>query len=171
MADQLGVAVIFPRGLNNGPGRGWAFPGCNSVPNIGVTDVECDRTATCGPVGYAAGCRLSGCPSQAAFNENNGCGPQFTANATCLDPATNCNWCGCTWNPSHSCAQSYARCGRSWLLHPPPPPSPLRRRRPRVYPRCHEARNGSDLRRSGQGLSHGHVAGRDDGVVAFGTSG
>lgn len=97
VADDLGFAVIFPRGIDAGAGSGWAFPGCNSVPDIGTVDTLCNRSATCGPNGFAAGCNVSlNCPSNTAIEANEGCGTQFTANATCSNPSTNCNWCGCS---------------------------------------------------------------------------
>jgi S-formylglutathione hydrolase FrmB len=50
VADELGFAVAFPKGVDAGYGEGWAFPGCNSVPPIGQTD-NCGRQATCSGVG------------------------------------------------------------------------------------------------------------------------
>lgn len=47
-----------------GPDRGWAFPGCNSIPLVGETDCK-GRSATCSS--YKTSCATN-CPSLPAAN-------------------------------------------------------------------------------------------------------
>eukprot|EP00041_Stephanoeca_diplocostata_P024002 m.600469 g.600469 ORF g.600469 m.600469 type:complete len:503 (-) comp22433_c0_seq1:1810-3318(-) len=94
VANNMSFVVAYPQGIDSGPGSGWAFPGCNSIPNIGTID-DCGRRATC-TQGFTSGCVESTCPSASAYEANSQCGSEFVANYTCQSTTSNCNWCGCS---------------------------------------------------------------------------
>lgn len=103
-ANRFGFVAAFPDGVDYpAAGRGWAFPGCNASPDIGMVDA-CGRRAVC-EIGDRYDCDSTTCGSATCVGQCSedllnclGEPPADCPDEQCsctMGDGTNCNWCGC----------------------------------------------------------------------------